>query len=151
MLSKSSKQTAIQDHDKLPNQFKQEIIHNSVLATNNFKAEHFDLKEATKTNQEGLEALNAKDGLQSMLAAQMLSVHKLQQRAMTYANNCNNQPKIEQYYTNAAIKLTNCFVQQANMLAKLQGIGGQKITVERVEVHQGGQAIVGNIQGGYEQ
>lgn len=148
MLSKSSKQTAIQNQDKQPNQFMQEIVHNSVLATNDFKTKHFDLKEATKINQEGLEALNAKDGLQSMLAAQMLSVHKLQQRAMTYVNNCNNHLKIEQYYTNAAIKLANCFVQQANMLAKLQGVGGQKIIVERFDVHQGGQAIVGNIQGG---
>lgn len=39
-------------------------------------------------------------------------------------------------------------MQQANLLAKLQGLGSQKITVERIEVHQGGQAIVGNIQGG---
>ena len=39
-------------------------------------------------------------------------------------------------------------MQQANTLAKLQGVGGQKIIIERVDVHQGGQAIVGNIQGG---
>ena len=45
-------------------------------------------------------------------------------------------------------RLANCFVQQANMLTKLQGIAGQKITVERVVVNQGGQAVVGNIQGG---
>ena len=82
-----------------------------------------------------------------MLAAQMLSIHHLQQRSMTYANACEGM-KLQQYYTNAAIKLSNCFVQQANMLAKLQGVGGQKIIVERVDVHQGGQAIVGNIQGG---
>ncbi|KTD31197.1 hypothetical protein Lmor_2804 [Legionella moravica] len=49
--------------------------------------------------------------------------------------------------TNAIVKLANCFVQQTNILAKLQGVGGQKIIVERVDVHQGGQAIVGNIQG----
>jgi hypothetical protein len=36
----------------------------------------------------------------------------------------------------------------SNALAKLQGVGGQKIVVERVDVHQGGQAVVGNIQGG---
>jgi hypothetical protein len=49
---------------------------------------------------------------------------------------------------NTAIKLSNTFVQQAALLAKLQGGGAQKIVVERVDVHQGGQAIVGSIQGG---
>lgn len=39
-------------------------------------------------------------------------------------------------------------LQQATLLAKLQGGIGQKIIVEHVDVHQGGQAIVGNIQGG---
>ena len=53
----------------------------------------------------------------------------------------------KQYYTNSASKLTNCFTQQAALLAKLQGVGGQKIVVEHVAVHQGGQAVVGTING----
>lgn len=65
---------------------------------------------------------------------------------MIYAN-ATDELELKKYYTNAAIKLANCFTQQANILAKLQGIGGQKIIVERVDVHQGGQAVVGNIQG----
>jgi len=72
--------------------------------------------------------------------------HQLQQRSMVYANGSDNF-ELKTYYTNAAVKLANCFVQQANMLAKLRGVGGQKIIVERVDVHQGGQAVVGNIQG----
>lgn len=48
---------------------------------------------------------------------------------------------------NSAVKLANCFTQQAALLAKLQGVGGQKIVVEHVEVHQCGQAVVGNING----
>lgn len=51
------------------------------------------------------------------------------------------------YYTNTAIKLANTFSQQANLLHKLQGNSNQKMTVERVHVHDGGQAIVGNVQG----
>ena len=82
-----------------------------------------------------------------MIAAQMLSIHKLQQKTMCYAQNINNF-KLEKYYINSGVKLANCFVQQANLLAKLQGIGGQKIIIERVEVHQGGQAIVGSIHRG---
>jgi len=81
-----------------------------------------------------------------MLAAQMYSIHELQQKIMIYANATDNL-ELQKYYTNSAIKLANCFVQQANILAKLQGVGGQKIIVERVDVHQGGQAVVGNIHG----
>ena len=70
-----------------------------------------------------------------------------QMGALYYAHAVDNH-ELKQYFTNATVKLANCFVQQANMLAKLQGAGLQKIIVERVEVHQGGQAVVGNVQSG---
>ena len=81
-----------------------------------------------------------------MLAAQMLSIHRLQQFSMARALLTPNTD-IEQYLTNTAVKLANCFTQQANLLARLQGCGGQKITIERVHVHQGGQAVVGSMVG----
>ncbi|CAM4488833.1 MAG: hypothetical protein LEGION0403_FIIPPAGN_00428 [Legionella sp.] len=127
--------------------FNQRIIHENALATNNVRSETFDMGKAKQKSVDALIALNANGGLQSMLAAQMLSIHELQQRTMTYANGVDHL-ELKKYYTNAAVKLSNYFVQQANVLAKLQGVGGQKIIVERVDVHQGGQAIVGNIQGG---
>ena len=132
---------------KPQDQFNQQMIFNATLAINDYDSEHFNLENALQQTKDGLSELNAKNGLQSMLAAQMLSIHHLQQRAMTYANASKNI-KLEQYYTNSAIKLSNCFMRQVHILAKLQGIAGQKIVVERVDVHQGGQAIVGNIQGG---
>ncbi|APF02926.1 TPA: hypothetical protein ACJ5DT_000051 [Legionella pneumophila] len=127
--------------------FKRQLIHDNALANNSYKEEGFDLDKEKQSCKEAMTELNTSNGLQSMLAAQMLSVHKLQQKSMCYAQNIKDY-RLEKYYVNAGIKLANCFVQQANLLAKLQGLGSQKITVERVEVHQGGQAIVGNIQGG---
>ena len=127
--------------------FIQHLVYEAALASNNFRDDNFNLDGAKQMSVEGLTALGATNGLQAMLAAQMLSIHQLQQKSMTYANAFDDF-RMKQYYTNSAIKLTNCFVQQASMLAKLQGVGGQKITVERVDVHHGGQAIVGNIQGG---
>jgi hypothetical protein len=115
------------------------------LACSNISSEKFDLDKSKSLCAEGISALGAQNGLESMLAAQMLSVHQLQQRSMIYANASDNL-ELKTYYSNTAIKLANCFVQQANMLAKLRGVGGQKIIVERVDVHQGGQAVVGNIQ-----
>lgn len=122
------------------------LTHDAALASNNFRDNHFDLTEAKHRSREALCVLGATEGLQAMLAAQLLSIHQLQQKTMLYANAIDDF-KLKQYYTNSAVKLSNCFVQQANMLAKLQGIG-QKITIERVDVHSGGQAIVGAVQGG---
>lgn len=105
-----------------------------------------NLAQARKISEDGLTALDAQGGIQTMLAAQMLSIHHLQQKSMFFANSLPDGDS-KRYFTNTSIKLANCFVQQANMLAKLQGLAGQKITVERVIVNQGGQAVVGNIQG----
>lgn len=141
-MSESQNNLVLEQQDK----FTRNIIHEATLASNNISSEKFDLKKAKSLCAEGITALGAQNGLESMLAAQMLSVHQLQQRSMAYAN-VSDSLGLKTYYTNAAIKLANCFVQQANMLAKLRGVGGQKIIVERVDVHQGGQAVVGNIQG----
>ena len=81
-----------------------------------------------------------------MLEAQMLSIHQLQQQSMVFVNGIDSMTS-KQYHTNTAIKLSNCFVQQASLLAKLQGAVGQTMMVGRVDVHEGGQAVVGNIHG----
>ncbi len=134
-------------NDEANEKFKQYVIHENAIATNNIRSENFDLEKAKQKSVGAMSALNANGGLQSMLAAQMLSIHELQQKTIAYANGIENLA-LKKYYTNAAIKLSNCFVQQANVMGKLQGLGGQKIIVERVDVHHGGQAVVGNIEGG---
>ncbi|WP_133128961.1 hypothetical protein [Legionella nagasakiensis] len=95
------------------------------MATNNISSDNFDFEGAKSLCTEGIAALGAQNGLESMLVAQMLSIHKLQQRSIAYANASDNM-ELKTYYTNSAIKLANCFVQQANMLAKLRGVGGAK-------------------------
>ncbi|MDW9176993.1 hypothetical protein SE924_10085 [Legionella pneumophila] len=127
--------------------FSRHLLHENALACNDIRSEKFNMDRAKQNSDDAMRAIGVDGGLQSMLAAQMLSIHELQQRTMVYANGTDNL-ELKKYYTNSAVKLANCFVQQTNILAKLQGVGGQRITVERVDVHQGGQAIVGNIQGG---
>jgi len=148
-LSTTSENKMIQPDSDMESKekFRRHVINGSTLASSDIKDKRFNLDEAKQKSTEAMTALGATNGLQSMLAAQMLSVHELQQRAMAMAQSIDSL-ELQQYYTNSAVKLSNCFVQQANALAKLQGIGGQKIVVERVDVHQGGQAVVGNIQRG---
>lgn len=47
---------------------------------------------------------------------------------------------------NLATKLTRTFTAQMEALSKYRNKGKQKITVEHVEVKDGGQAIVGNVE-----
>ncbi len=129
------------------NAFINSIAHEAAFSCNNIRDSNFNLAEAKNRTQVALTALGSSNGLQAMLTAQMLAIHQLQQKSMAYANAIDDI-KTKQYYVSSSIKLSNCFVQQAGLLAKLQGIAGQKIIVERVDVHQGGQAIVGSVQGG---
>ena len=127
------------------NAFISDVINDCALAYTG-SSDNFDADSAIQYSKDGLVALEAKGGLQTMLASQMMGVHKMQQTAIFLATRSHNTT-LQQYYTNAAIKLTNCFTQQANVLAKLQSLSGSKITVERVDVHDGGQAVVGNVIG----
>ena len=45
-------------------------------------------------------------------------------------------------------KLARTFTTQVAALKNYRTGGQQKMTVEHVHVHEGGQAIVGNVQGG---
>lgn len=129
------------------NRLLEDTIRTSATACNNIRHKDFDPEKARKQNENDLIALQCEGGLQVMLAAQMMAIHKLQQTAMGLANGLT-YGEISKYYTNTAIKLSNTFIQQANLLAKLQGGVGQKIIVERVNVSHGGQAVIGTVNGG---
>ncbi len=103
-----------------------------------------DLIAGDKMSQSALKALCTDGALQEMIAAQMLSIHNLQQLSMVMANKTMGS-EFNQYFVNSAVKLSNAFTQQASLLSKLQGSIGQRILVEHVEIHDGGQAVVGNV------
>lgn len=126
------------------NKFLKDAIYSTATACNNINHKDFDIEREKKRSENDLIALRVGDGLQAMIAAQMLAIHKLQQTSMVLAN-AMPLNESNQYYTNTAIKLANTFVQQANLLAKLQGVGGQKIIIERVDISNGGQAVIGNV------
>lgn len=127
------------------NQLTPKMVRLNTLAGNvGWDHEDFDFAEADQDTRVSLEALGAEGPLQEMLASQLLSIHRLQQTSMAFAMRFKEK---SQYHTNTAIKLANTFIQQVTLLNKLQGYGEQKVTVERVDVHSGGQAFVGNVNG----
>lgn len=84
------------------------------------------------------------DEIEAMLACQMAAVHMLTMGAATTA------------YRGAGIerrdlaiaqinKLTRTFSTQMEALKRYRSKGDQRVTVEHVHVHEGGQAVVGNV------
>lgn len=94
--------------------------------------------------------IEPRDQMEAMLAAQMAAVHS---QMMTFARRLNHTETIPQQDSaeRAFNKLARTFTTQMEALNRYRGKGQQKMTVEHVNVASGGQAIIGNVQGGGDQ
>ena len=94
-----------------------------------------------------IKGIEPQDQVESMLAAQMAAVHMA---TMTFARRLNHVENIAQQDSaeRAFNKLARTFVAQVEALKRYRTGGEQKVTVEHVHVHRGGQAIVGNVSHG---
>lgn len=91
--------------------------------------------------------IQPRDQIETLLAAQMAAVHMQIMafaRRLAHVDNIKQQDSAERAFN----KLTRTFTSQMEALNRYRGKGQQKMTVEHVHVHEGGQAIVGNVQGG---
>ena len=70
------------------------------------------------------------------LALQMVRTHNVALALLRHA---------DANAVNSAAKLLRAFAQQLEALQRYRGKGQQKVTVEHVQVHSGGQAIVGTV------
>jgi hypothetical protein len=82
--------------------------------------------------------------LEGMLAAQLIACHTAAMEC--YRRAMNSQLPARDYHLNQANKLSRTYVTLLESLNKHRGKGQQKVTVEHVHVHQGGQAIVGHVE-----
>jgi hypothetical protein len=91
--------------------------------------------------------IGARDEIEGMLATQMVAMHVA---AMTVLRRLKGSETIPQQNSNGnlAVKLLRTFVAQIEALQRHRGKGEQKVTVEHVHVHAGGQAIVGDVNSG---
>jgi hypothetical protein len=88
-----------------------------------------------------------RNGLEAILVAQMISNHiltmKFARLTMT-SDTFERSERLEAMFT----KMARTTTTQVEALHKLRNGGKQKVKVEHVHVHQGGQAIVGNVERG---
>lgn len=132
-----------QDRFDLKSDFASNVLARNAL-TNVTSKEEVDYKALKQEARENVAALNPKDNVQMMLAAQMISIHITQQRMMLFVNNAYDADAIAKY-TNTITKLSNVFIQQVNLMKKLKGEVEKKIIIEHVNVNSGGQAVVGSV------
>ena len=92
--------------------------------------------------------MQPKDEAEAMLATQMAVIHRA---TMKYARRLEQAAGVEQsdVAERALNRLSRTYAAQMEALKRYRSDGGQNVTVKHVHVHQGGQAIVGNVgQGG---
>jgi hypothetical protein len=88
--------------------------------------------------------IGVNDEIEAMLAVQMVGTHFAATRALRRLKGSDTIPQ-QDSNGNLAVKLMRTFAAQTEALQRYRGKGQQKVTVEHVHVHTGGQAIVGSV------
>ena len=91
--------------------------------------------------------IGPRNGLESMLAAQMVSVHRVAMRLLSSGSSGEQSLDVATFRLNHASRLMRLFALQMDTLDRYRGKAPseQKVTVERVHVNDGWQAVVGNV------
>lgn len=104
-------------------------------------------KERAQAAMIAMMGIAPKDEMEGMLAAQMVGLHHAAMECMRRAMLSNQTAAGEALYLNQANKLTRSYALLMETLDRHRGKrpSEQKVTVEHVHIHAGGQAIVGNV------
>ena len=92
--------------------------------------------------------INPRDMIEEMLVTQMIGMQEAAMRNMMRACSVNLTTEFVDKHLAIANKCSRTFAALVDTLNKHRGKGQQKMTVEHVHVHAGGQAIVGSVEGG---
>ena len=93
-----------------------------------------------------LMGIGPKDELEGMMAAQLLAAHNASMECYRRAMLGNQTFEGRREGLNQANKLSRTWTTLLDALNKHRGKGQQKVTVEHVHVHAGGQAVVGSVE-----
>ncbi len=92
--------------------------------------------------------IKPQDELESMLAVQMIAVHNAAMHTAKLAILTGQTFEGKRTNMNYAAKLMTLFTSQMEALKKYRTGGQQKVVVEHVNVNEGGQAVVGQVNMG---
>ena len=95
---------------------------------------------------QGLIGIAPQDELEGMLAAQLIASHHASMECYRRAMLREQTFEGRREELSQANKLSRTYTALLESLNRHRGKGQQKVTVEHVHVHDGGQAIVGNVE-----
>jgi len=95
-----------------------------------------------------MQSIEPNDAIESMITAQMIAVHIASMHMSSQCMTNNQTAEGMKLFTNLMTKLMRTSTNQVEALQRYRGKGKQVIQVQHVQVNDGGQAIVGNVQGG---
>jgi hypothetical protein len=127
---------------------------NNILANQTVSSlwyKNSDFEEAQKQRGAavaGLIGIGPRDELEGMLAAQLIACHSASMECYRRAMHGEQTFEGRKENLSQANKLSRTYATLLEALNRHRGKGQQKVTVEHVHVHEGGQAIVGNVEGG---
>jgi hypothetical protein len=103
---------------------------------------------AQNTGMALLREIGPRDPIEGMLIVDMQAARNIAQWTMRQATSPNLPVEVRKTYLDCAAKMLRIVPAQVEAFKKYRGGGQQKVTVEHVHVHQGGQAVVGHIEAG---
>lgn len=89
--------------------------------------------------------LAPQDGIEGMLVTHIVSVHNQAMQCLNKANHPFENEVNAAVYRKRAIDFMKLFMKQIEFLERYRGKAQQTVTVKHVNVNEGGQAIVGNV------
>jgi hypothetical protein len=153
----ADKTVVVNDPDNLKNMLKsiggsQSDDWNNVLGIQTLQSlwfKHSDKEECDRQNGAaiaGLIGIGPKDEIEGMIAAQLIAAHNATMECYRRAMIGEQTFEGRRENLNQANKLSRTFAVLQEALNRHRGKGQQKVTVEHVHVHSGGQAVVGVIE-----
>jgi len=95
-----------------------------------------------------LGGIDPKDAIEEMIAVQMIGLHNAAVENLRIAGSPKVSLEVMPQLLSSANKCSRAFATLLEALHRHRGNAQQKVVVEHVHVHAGGQAIVGNVEGG---
>ncbi|MEY2530599.1 MAG: hypothetical protein QOI96_684 [Verrucomicrobiota bacterium] len=90
--------------------------------------------------------ISPKDEMEAMIATQLIASHNASMECYRRAMIGEQTFEGRRENLNQANKLSRTYATLLEALNRHRGKGQQKVTVEHVHIHEGGQAIVGNVE-----
>jgi hypothetical protein len=91
--------------------------------------------------------IKPRDTIERMLSVQMAATHVAMIRSGRWLSSAETVEQVNAHYSGYT-KLARAYVAQMEALRKHRNGGKQTVTVQHVNVNEGGQAVVGNVEAG---